>query len=93
MNDQHDSETDDSTDTTENPLNGDSPYSYDEAEYTDDKARALYDAYLMLRDYGYDPDDLMPLMFALEKLTIYEGSDPEGLRIRFEIENAEDLNE
>lgn len=89
MTDQNEFEVKNSTEAVDNPLDGDSPNEYDSAVFTDDKARALYDAYLMLRDYGYDPDDLIPLLFALEKLTIYEGNDPEGLRIRCEIEKAE----
>jgi len=79
MNDQNDSD---------NPLENDSPYSYDKAHYTDSEANALYDSYLMLRDYGFEAEDLIPLMFAIEKLTIYGATDPEALRLRQKYESV-----
>lgn len=78
------------SDQPENPLNKEeSPLKYEEAYYTDDEARALYDTYMMLRDYGLEPEDLVPLMFAIEKLTIYDGVAPESLRLWLKIEDVE----
>lgn len=83
MNDQNESET-------ENPLESNSPMTYEEAYYNDSEAYALYDTYLMLRDYGFEPDDLVPLMFAIEKLTIYGATAPESLRLRLMYEQDVD---
>lgn len=83
MNDQNESET-------ENPLESNSPMTYEEAYYNDSEARAIYDTYLMLRDYGFEPNELVPLMFAIEKLTIYGATDPEGLRLRMMYETELD---
>lgn len=77
------------SDQIENPLEKESPQKYEEAYYTDDEAKALYDTYLMLRDFGLETDDLVPLMFAIEKLTIYDGVDPESLRLWMEIKDVE----
>lgn len=65
---------------TENPLLTDStPTSYDEAHFTDEAAYALYDAYLMLRDAGFDADELTPLALLIGETTIYDETDPERL--------------
>lgn len=83
MNDQNESET-------ENPLELNSPMTYEEAYYNDSEATALYDTYLMLRDYGFEPEELVPLMFAIEKLTIYDATSPEELKLRMMYETEVD---
>ena len=63
----------------ENPLLYSEPTTYDEAYWTDEQARALYDTYLMLRDAGFDADELVPLAFAIGHTTIYDATTPERL--------------
>ena len=65
--------------TTDNPMLTSTPDSYDEAHFTDDEAAALYDAYLMLRDAGFDATELTPLAFAIAHTTVYDGTAPERL--------------
>lgn len=48
-----------------------------------DEEDALYDAYLMLRDAGYDKEELAPLAELLQRTTIYSRDDPEWFYQRF----------
>jgi len=69
----------DTSKNTSNPLESSPPNKYEEAYYTDSEAQALYDTYLMLRDYGVNAKDLKYLAFAISQTTIYNGTDPEKL--------------
>jgi hypothetical protein len=65
--------------TTENPLLSGTPNSYEDAYYTDEQAQALYDVYMMLRDSGFDADELTPLAYAIAHTTVYDATAPERL--------------
>lgn len=75
MNDQNNTNS-----TRDNPIDGTSPTTYEEAFFNDSEAIALYDTYLMLRDVGFEATDLIPLALAIDNLTIYDGLDAERLR-------------
>lgn len=59
----------------ENPFvenEGQNPRSVDEAYWDSDDDGVLWDAYMMLRDAGYDENEIEPLGEYIERTTIYE---------------------
>lgn len=58
------------------------PNSREEAYFDMDEEDALHDAYSMLRDADYSPDDLEALALLIERTTIY---DREGLESYYEM--------
>ena len=55
------------------------PETYEEAHYNDEMAYALYDAYMMLLDAGFDPDACRGIRTAIDELTIFNAEDVELL--------------
>jgi hypothetical protein len=63
----------------DNPIPGPAPDTYEEAYFNDEAAYALYDAYLMLLDLGFEPESCKGIRTVINQTTIYSDEDVEYL--------------